>query len=330
MSPNPDELPFINPNLERRVCLITGGNSGIGWFTCLHLYMHGYVVYMGGRSKARSLRAINDIKQEAKRRRLSKKQLSRKWLGELRFIEIDLLSLASVSAAVKEFKTKEKVLHLLINNAGVMAIPFEISGDGFEVQLQTNYVAPFLLSQRLLPMMENSSHPRIIYLTSIGHRFILYPFTLESVFDWYPDFLFTWLRYGLSKTAGIHYMKSLAAYSPNTLCMAVHPGFVMSTNLFSHWTRLPFIGLFFWIFFQIFGWVFGVSNEKGCYSTLKCALDNTLTAEKENGKYFSTYGVEARPSRLAESEKYAASNWAWTVQQLLKRGYKTRNGQSIY
>jgi len=315
---NPDSLAYTDPNVERRVALVTGGNSGIGWFTVLHLYLHGYVVYIGGRSRSRVERAMKEISEEALKRRGDKEYIH---LGQLKFIEIDLLDLSSVEQAAQCFKTKELNLHLLINNAGVMALPHGMSKDGFEIQLQTNYVGPFLLTQRLIPIM-NQGRPRILYLSSIGHHFELTKFSLDCTFDYRPNILFTWFRYGLAKTAGIHYMQSLSLKNPEILCLAVHPGFVMSTNLFFYWTRLPIIGLFFHLMFQIFGFFFGVSNETGSYSTIKCALDENLTAEKDNGKYFTTYGIESKPSKVASSMDYAAESYIWTIQELRKRGHQ--------
>ncbi|AOA64570.1 Putative protein involved in vacuolar function [Komagataella phaffii CBS 7435] len=316
---NPNLLPYFNPKKERRVAFITGANSGIGQMTTLHLYMHGYIVYMAGRSKARVDQAIKFVQKEARHRRWLPDQT----FGELKYIHLDLMNLKSVERAVVEFKTQEKVLHLLINNAGVMALPFYLSGDKFEVQMQTDYVAPFLLTQRLVPLMETVSDPRIIYLSSIGHNFCFRRFSPDSQFVYWPNIIFTWFRYGLAKTAGILYMKTLAIQHPNILCLSVHPGFVMNTNLFSHFTRLPLIGTFFWLAFQVFGWIFGVSNEDGSYSTVNCALSPKLSASSDNGKYFTTYGIETTPNRVARDLQYGKILWDWTQQELLKRGYNT-------
>lgn len=315
---SPDSLAYTDPQVDRRVAIVTGGNSGIGWFTVLHLYLHGYIVYIGGRNKSRVEIAIQDIKQEAAKRRDDKEYVH---LGELKFLELDLLDLKSVEKACKSFKMREKHLHLLVNNAGVMALPHKMSQDGFEVQFQTNYIGPFLFTERLIPLM-TQGRPRILYISSIGHHMEFVKFPLDATFNYHPNILFTWFRYGLSKTSGIHYTKSLTMKHPDILSLAVHPGFVMSTNLFFYWTRLPIIGLFFYVMFQIFGWFFGVSNETGCYSTIKCALDENLTAEKDNGKYFATYGIEAKPSKVASNMDYAAESYIWTIQELAKRGFQ--------
>ncbi|ODQ82526.1 hypothetical protein BABINDRAFT_29888 [Babjeviella inositovora NRRL Y-12698] len=318
---NPDTLPYADAQTERRVALVTGGNSGIGWFTVLHLYLHGYVVYIAGRSKTRVTKAITEIKNEAllRRSRYSKDETTSRVLGEMTFIEVDLVDLASVESCAEQFKTLELELHLLVNNAGIMAAPFSLTKDGFEIQMQTNYVSPFVLTQRLIPVMEHASDPRIVYLSSIGHLFAFWYFDMDTTFDYHPNIVFTWFRYGMAKMAGIHYTKMLALKHPRILCTAVHPGFVMSTNLFSYWTRLPIIGTLFWIMFQIFGWLFGVTNEEGSYATLKVALSKLLTANKDNGKYFAAGGVESKPSAVASNMDYAARTWIWTIHELRDR-----------
>ncbi|CDK24757.1 unnamed protein product [Kuraishia capsulata CBS 1993] len=320
---DPDSLPYLNPKQIRRVCVITGGNSGIGWFTVLHLYLHGYVIYIAGRSRSRVSAAIEQISQEAVKRRskLSERVLKTRWLGELKYLELDLLSLKSVDRAAKEFKAREKCLHLLINNAGIMAVPFEMTDDGFEIQMQTNFVSHFLLTQKMIPLMETQVDPRIIYLSSVGHSLMPLAVPMDSEFNYRPNMLFTWFRYGMSKTAGIHMIKCLSVRNPSVLSLAVHPGFVMNTNLFSHLTRLPILGVFFWFFFQFFGYVFGVTNETGSFSTIKCSLSPDITAEKDNGKYFATYGIEKSPSTVASSMACADATWAWATAELARRGY---------
>lgn len=326
---DPESISYFNPNVDRRVALITGGNSGVGWYTVLHLYLHGYIVYIAARSKTRVNTSINELKEEAMVIRLkytSQQSSNERFLGELYFLDIDLLSLSSVLNAVKTFKSREKHLNILINNASVMALPYSITKDGFEIQMQTNYISPFLLTTKLLPLLESSSElfpksgpPKIIYLSSIGHQLAFKYFNLNSTFNYRPNIVFTWFRYGLAKTCGIHFMKMLALRNPKILCMSVHPGFVMNTNLFSYWTRLPIIGILFWCLFQIFGFLFGVSSEQGSYATVRCCLDPKLSLEEDNGKYFATNSAEAEPSKIARNMNFAARTWIWTVQELSER-----------
>ncbi|KAG7192311.1 uncharacterized protein KQ657_002030 [Scheffersomyces spartinae] len=330
---DPDAFPFLIPG-DRRLAIVTGGNSGIGYYTSLHLYLHGYVVYVFGRSKSRGYKSITEMKEEAIRIRqsYSPSQSANRHLGELHFMYIDFTDLSLVFLAVEEFKRREKYLHVLVNNAGVMALPFQLTKNKFEIQMQTNYIAPFVLTTKLLPLLERVVEkesqkkssttvvcPRIIYLSSVGHNLAFRYFSPKTWFNLRPNILFTWLRYGMAKTAGIHFMKMLALRNPKILCVSVHPGFVMNTNLFSYWTRLPIIGILFWVIFQVFGWMFGVSNEQGALASVRCALDPDLTVEKDNGKYYATGGIESEPSTVANNMDYAARTWIWTVHELSKR-----------
>lgn len=349
---DPNLLPYFNPNVERRVCLITGGNSGLGYYTVLHLYLHGYVVYLAGRNQQRVSNAIESLKKEAtlRRSKYTHSQLEKRFLGNLHHLQIDLLSLDSVEAAAKEFKQREKSLHLLILNAGIMAVPYSKTIDNFEIQLQTSYISHFLLTDRLIDLMsslesdeqiqasEGTSEeseivvrnkfgtaikdPRIIFVSSIGHWFAFFKFSLDYQFNFYPNIIFTLFRYGMAKCAGIQFVKSLAKRHPSILSVSVHPGIVLNTNLFSHLTHLPLFGTIFWVLFQILDWVLGVSNEEGSYSSVRCALSDDLDKVKDNGKFYSTFGVEMNPSYIAKNETYADETWAWTVQKLNERGHK--------
>lgn len=322
-----DSLPYINPKNDRRVALITAGNSGIGYFTVLHLYLHGYVVYIAGRSKTRGMKSIENLKKEAKHTagRYSRPERLSRFFGELHFLEMDLSSLASVLEAVAHFITCEKNLNLLINNAGNSFLPYTTTPDGFELQLQTNYVAPFLLTTKLLPLMEKTvdfhpeaGPPRIIYITSVTHRFVLRYFNLSTRFHYRPNALFTWIRYALAKTAGIHFMKMLALRNPRLICASVQPGIVMSTNYFAYWTRLPIIGILFWCLFQLFSFIFGTSIEKGAQAVFKCCVDPALTPRNNSGSHYDLF-KETLPASVASNMDYAAQSWIWTTHQLEKR-----------
>lgn len=323
MPPDPEIWPFLDPHQQRRVALITGGLLGVGYYTLLHLYLHGYVVYIAGRSKSRVLKAINECKHTAAEYNMNHEKPHK--VGELHFLEVDLASVELVLAAVESFLTKELRLHLLINNAGVIALPYAVTDDNFEIQLQTNFILPFLLTTQFLPILEKTAEedstnpPRVIYLSLLGHKLAWKYWRPAANFDYWPNLLFTWFRYARAKTAGIHFIKMLAHRLPKVLCIAVHPGLVMNTNLFTNWTRLPIIGILFWCLFQIFGYLFGVSAEEGANSTIRCCLDPSLTVDKDNGAYFAK-GDRLQPNRVANSMKYAAETWAWTANEMANRG----------
>lgn len=320
-------FPYVNPKRERKVALITAGNSGVGWYTVLHLYTHGYVVYLAGRSRTRCAKSIAEVEAEAAKicKTYSEEEAAERFLGDLHYLEVDLTSLASVCTAVTTFRNLEKTLNVLINNAGVAVLPYKVTSDGFELQLQTNYVSPFLLTTLLLPLLERTADlhphgdpPRVMYISLACHHLELRYFQLSSRFSYKPNLLFTWLRYAIANTAGIHFMKMLALRNPRILCISVQPGFVMNANYFSYWTRLPIIGIVFWCWFQIFAFLFGASTEHAAQAIVRCSLDPLLTPEADNGAHFSLKG-KVQPARVARNMDYAARSWIWTIHQLGKR-----------
>ncbi|CAL9737330.1 probable oxidoreductase Env9p [Monosporozyma servazzii] len=324
---DPDTLPYFDPVSERKVAVITGGTGGIGYYTCLHLFIHGYTVYMCGKNSQRVNKTIKDIEEEALSRankRHEKKHNSYRYdvnkFGSLHYIHLDLKDLKCVERAALKLTKLETQVDVLINNAGIMAIPFERTRDNFEIQLQVNYISHFLFTMKLLPLIQKC-HGRVVSLSSLGH-FLQYKYwKLSEQFNYFPNMVYTWFRYAVSKTALIQFTKMLAIKKPEVLCVSLHPGLVMNTNLFSYWTRLPIIGIFFWLLFQVINELFGVTNEQGAIGTLRCVMSPELNIEDDNGKYFTTGGVESKSSSIANNLDDAATTWIWTVHQLNDRGY---------
>src|SRR6187402_709914 len=114
---NPSSLP----DLSNKVFLVTGGNAGIGFQTILHLVRKNAKVYMGCRSATKGTAAIASIRELVPN-------------ANIHLLILDHMNLSSVVSAAKEFASKEPKLHGLINNAGIMAVPFEKSKDGWESQ----------------------------------------------------------------------------------------------------------------------------------------------------------------------------------------------------
>ncbi len=151
-------------------------------------------------------------------------------------MELDLASLKSINAFVDKVKALNKPVHILINNAGVMACPYNTTTDGFELQIGTNHFGPFHLTRSLLPLLSQSgtkeSPARVINLSSCAN--ILWSPPKGIDFDdiagtkhYHP---FT--RYGESKLAAILFTRELNKRAPpNVISVALHPGVIQSTNL---------------------------------------------------------------------------------------------------
>jgi NAD(P)-dependent dehydrogenase (short-subunit alcohol dehydrogenase family) len=131
------------PSQQGRVFIVTGGASGVGYELCRILYHAEGTVYMAGRSKANANAAISRIEALPSTTR-----------GKLEFLEVALDDLATIKTAVRNFLGKEDRLDVLFQNAGVSNPPIgSVSPQGHELQLATNCLGPYLLTQMLLPKM---------------------------------------------------------------------------------------------------------------------------------------------------------------------------------
>lgn len=324
---DPSTAEYLDPQTNRKVAIVTGANSGIGWFTALHLYLHGYVVYIAGRNEAKVEKAITDIKQEAESRtaKYTEEEKQVRFTGSLTFIYFDCCDLKIVADCAEQFLAKEPKLNILINNAGLMAVPHEVTTDGYEIQYQVNFVAPLLFSLKLIPALTaatSESDPlRVICVSSTGHKMTKSYFSPTDTFNKTPNFYYTWIRYSNAKAAEIQFMKKFAELHPDILAYSLHPGVILETELFSYWRNLsllrPVMNVLEWVIAK----AVNVSPEEGCMATLRAALDNSPQRE-ESGSYFEAGGVLAEPSPYALNKEYIDRSWADNLEVLASKGFE--------
>ena len=151
------------PSQQGKVFIVTGGTSGVGFELCAILYQAGGKVYLAGRSEPAAQSAISKIKT-----------LSPTSPGELVFLSVHLDDLATIKPAVEAFTEVESKLDILFNNAGVSCPPLgSISAQGHELQMATNCLGHYLLTQLLLPTLlhtAESAFPaavRVIWTSSV-------------------------------------------------------------------------------------------------------------------------------------------------------------------
>jgi NAD(P)-dependent dehydrogenase (short-subunit alcohol dehydrogenase family) len=209
------------PSQAGRVALVTGANSGIGYRTALELARHGAHVLLGCRNEAKGRAALERLQREAPG-------------ASAEVVELDMASLESIRAFAAAFGARGVALDLLINNAGVMALPNrELTENGFERQFGTNHLGHFALTGLLLPAIMRAPAPRVVTVASLAHRNGKIEFdNLQSERRYKP-----WDAYGASKLANILFAKELdrrarAAHS-RLLSLAVHPG-VSTTSIFAN------------------------------------------------------------------------------------------------
>jgi NAD(P)-dependent dehydrogenase (short-subunit alcohol dehydrogenase family) len=139
--------------MKGKICIVTGSNSGIGKETALALAKMGATVVMVVRNRERGGKAGAEIFRETGNE-------------AARVMICDLSSMGSVRQFGKEFKDAYHTLHVLVNNAGVFLSKRQTTVDGFEETLAVNYLAPFLLTHELLPMLKSSVPSRIVNVGS--------------------------------------------------------------------------------------------------------------------------------------------------------------------
>jgi NAD(P)-dependent dehydrogenase (short-subunit alcohol dehydrogenase family) len=207
------------PSQLGRTAVVTGATGGLGYETALALAKAGSEVILTGRDDRKGQSAIEKISREVTGAKVS-------------YEHLDLASLASVADFAQRMHVRQS-LELLINNAGVMALPRrQTTADGFEMQFGSNYLGHFALTARLMPLLRRASGPRVVNVSSLAHRTGFIDFAdLQGARVYSP-----WKAYGQSKLATLMFALELQRRSEaagwNLTSNAAHPGFAR-TGLFA-------------------------------------------------------------------------------------------------
>jgi len=209
---------WITNNLESqkgKTVVITGGNSGIGFYAALGLAKVGAKVIIAGRNPERMSRAVEEIQKEDIE-------------GTVESALIDLASLKSIREFVVKFNQEQSQLDILINNAGVMMPPESKTKDGFELQFGVNFLGHFLLTNLLYDKLKETKSSRVVTLSSIAHRGASIDFDnlrVEKAYD--PE-----REYYQSKLADLLFALELSRKveqnNDSILSVACHPGFTQT------------------------------------------------------------------------------------------------------
>lgn len=212
-------------DLAGEVVLITGGSTGIGFETARALGAAGATVMITARTEEKGEAAVARLADLVPG-------------GDFDYEILELGSLESVRACAADLRRRLPRIDVLIANAGIMAVPFGHTDDGFELQFGTNHLGHFLLVGLLLPSLQLASPSRIVLLSSAGHGM--------GDIQWDdPNYRTTEYSkmeaYGQSKTANIlHAIELERRYGAQGIhAYAVHPGMV-ATELGRHFTAEDF------------------------------------------------------------------------------------------
>jgi NAD(P)-dependent dehydrogenase (short-subunit alcohol dehydrogenase family) len=154
------------PNLRGKTAVVTGANSGLGRYTALELARHGAHVVLACRDQGKGASAVDWIRDNAGE---SGGVAATGADGGAELAELDLADLASVRRFASTFASEHDGLDLLVNNAGVMAIPYRVTADGFEMQFGTNHLGHFALTAGLLPCLLARPMARVVTVSSLAH-----------------------------------------------------------------------------------------------------------------------------------------------------------------
>lgn len=244
------------PDQSGRIVIVTGANSGLGYETSLALARKNATVIMACRNMEKGQKAHDDI-------------LKLEPGAKLDLMQLDLASQESVKSFAAAFLSKYNRLDLLINNAGVMAIPRRETPEGFEIQFGTNHLGHFTLTSLLIETILKTPKSRIVNISSTAHAMGTMTFDDLQRKKNYER----WAVYGQSKLANLLFtfelQRRLMAVGSETIAVAAHPGY-SATNL-QHVTANASDTLIDRLMISIGNGVIAQSQEIGVLSQLMAA-----------------------------------------------------------
>jgi NAD(P)-dependent dehydrogenase (short-subunit alcohol dehydrogenase family) len=201
-------------DLSGKTAIVTGASSGLGIETARALASAGAEVVMPVRNRAKGEAVADDIRTS---------------IGDARFevADMDLSVPSSVRSFAESFLASGRPLHVLINNAGIMACPLHRTPEGWESQFATNHFGHFLLTTLLLPALERGAPSRVVNLSSTGHWITSVDFDDPHYVTRDYD---KWGAYGQAKTANVLFSLGFNTryQEAGVTANAVHPGGIMT------------------------------------------------------------------------------------------------------
>lgn len=202
-------------NLSGKNAVVTGGYSGLGRETVRVLNNAGANVIVPARSVEKAVVALEGIRG-------------------VNIMQMDLLDPNSIGEFTSRFLEKFEQLHILVNSAGIMAVPeLTVDNRGYEIQFATNHLGHFQLTKQLLPALHAAHKSRVVTVSSLGHRYS--PVVFDDI-NFEKRAYDPWKAYGQSKTANILFSVELDRLerANGVRSFSLHPGSIAGTGLEKH------------------------------------------------------------------------------------------------
>ncbi|MEZ5095647.1 MAG: oxidoreductase [Nocardioides sp.] len=209
------------PDLTGRTAVVTGGNGGLGLESVKALAGAGARVVMGARDQKKATAARDEVTREHPD-------------ADVEIVALDLGSFASVTTAAAQIAAAHPAVDILLNNAGLMAMPERRTADGYEMQFGVNHLGHWLFTAGLLAPILTADAARVVTVTSTAHHMgrVVDPddVNLEGHYD-------PWRAYGRAKLANLHFalglQREFERHGVRAASLAAHPG-LSHTNLQVH------------------------------------------------------------------------------------------------
>jgi len=275
------------PDLSGKVIIVTGANSGIGYESARELTRKGAEVIVASRDSVKAERSILNIKEEIPG-------------AKLEFIELNLANLDSVRKFAEKFKSKYNSLDILLNNAGIMLMPYGKTVDGFENTVGTNHLGHFALTGLLMDRLSTTPGARVVNVASNAHYAGEMDFN-NLLFE--NDSGYTPMKaYSRSKLANLLYTYELQrrfqSRGYDVIAVAAHPG-ISATSLADH----LFFNLISWLIQPVMKMVFQ-SSAMGALPSLRASVD----PEALGGQYYGPDGKGEKSGYPIVVDSNSASN----------------------
>lgn len=291
------------PDQTGRTVLVTGASSGLGLRSAEALAAKGALVIMACRNAEKAARALEAVQAAATG-------------PSPEVVALDLSSLSSVRACAAGLVDRFESLDVLMNNAGIMAVPKSTTVDGFESQIGTNHLGHFALTGLLLPTLLAAPEPRVVTVSSNGHR--MGRLRLDDL-SFERTHYSRWRAYGQSKLANLLFTGELqrrAVEAGTALtAAAAHPGYA-ATNL----TSGPAIGAAVLKPFLAFGdAVLGQSDRMGALPQLYAATMPDVMADDYWGPdaFREQRGHPTRVGRSRRAQDREVARGLWELSEQL-------------